>query len=142
MSNSIKLFFDENIAPSIMVDLRIAVNCEWAFVHFQERFVLGDKDQDWVGSLKDEPGWIVLTADRGSRSRKGDKLPDICVKHGITHILLDSQIHHMRGPQKLEALIQSWSNIVWVSESESGKGWLLTAELKPNGRTEFGVEPI
>ena len=51
----------------------------------------GTKDKVWNPKAARAGFRLVLTTDQGNKKR-GDKLPELCQKHGITHILMTSTL--------------------------------------------------
>lgn len=67
-------------------------------------------DSIWTERLKPE-GWVVVTADKG-RKKRGEKLPILCFRLGITLVRLTSTVHHLKMAEKapfLIAAVQEWN---------------------------------
>src|SRR5262245_57359260 len=69
-------------------------------------------DEVWVPQIAAE-GWIIITADRGKRGRqgKGEKLPLLCRRFAITHVMLSAAIHRKNGFEKTRAILAAWPDI-------------------------------
>lgn len=87
-----------------MVKLRELVPQGIEFYHLIDKYAAGDKDEDWIPKLRVEGGWVVITADAGKNSKVGQKLPDLCVIHQVTHIILKGQFHHKTTLEKSDLI--------------------------------------
>jgi hypothetical protein len=88
MGQPVKLMLDECLGRPIV----LAMN-EWlswenpspTIHHLTNYFISGSLDPEWIPKIKGQ-GWIIISQDKGSKGR--NKLPQICVECGITHIIL------------------------------------------------------
>jgi hypothetical protein len=70
--------------------------------HVLEYAPPGTRDEDWIPRLAPE-GWTVITSDGGRRPNKkrGEKLPRLCARYAITHVLLSPTVHVRTSFEKL-----------------------------------------
>lgn len=96
MSPGIRLLFDECVAPRLYKEVfaQFLIFCpeieETKHVIDLQR---GEDDEKWVPELA-AGGWIVISTDLGSKGTKGrgERLPIVCKKHNITHVLISGSI--------------------------------------------------
>ncbi len=62
----------------------------------------GVRDDEWARRLSSEPGWIVLTGDRGRG--KSPRLPAILPELGVTSVFMSASLQNAKGEDKLEAI--------------------------------------
>jgi hypothetical protein len=111
----LKLFFDECVSsPRLIKALQqfytdIDGNCEADIVRLQEKFVSGEDDSVWLTKLQSEGGWIVITKDQGRST--GPKLPTICPKLGITHVVLLGTLDHAGVEAWKQAFVDVWQTL-------------------------------
>jgi len=82
----------------------------------------GILDQDWIPRIAQE-GWIVITGDRGKSG--GQKLPLLCRRFFITHVLLSAAVHRQRGFEKQRAILHVWPEIALLPQMPKGSGFSL-----------------
>lgn len=132
MRNSLKLFFDENIgarlyrALSALLKLSKTRNIETAHL-IVDYSGEGLRDESWVPRLAGE-GWIVISADRGSGSRKkGTPLPIVCRENGITHVLISGKLHNKEQLEKACAILDVREKLYELDDAPKGTRYLLYA---------------
>jgi hypothetical protein len=116
MLHPIKLFFDECCSPKLPRKLVEVYEEDYPLIatrHLTDIFKKGIDDQDWLSVLKNEPDWIVVTADRGKDSKK-PKLPLICSKLGITHISMTPDLKNAGYSAHKQALLSTWPQIAMI----------------------------
>jgi hypothetical protein len=90
------LFFDQCLSARLpaIVKQTYAEDCQGGIraVHLSDWFKRDEDDSVWIPMLTGEPGWIVITADRGGDPKK-EKLPLLCSRHHITHISMTPNFH-------------------------------------------------
>ena len=138
-ARSIRFLFDENFGKPLVEDIaRLLLRAqpeEMAEVKhvldFQQEIGLqrqGVRDEVWIPSII-EGNWIVVAGDLGRRGlKKGEKLPHLCVRHGITHFLLSPTVHDRKSFRKLLTVLSVWHEMI-----------SLTLNSPPGSR--FFVEP-
>lgn len=83
----------------------------------------GTRDEVWLPKLAVE-GWTVITADRGSTANKmrGEKLPRLCARHGVTHVLLSSSVHMRTSFEKLLTVMSVWYELLEIAADPARRG--------------------
>ena len=132
MRNSLKLFFDENIgtrlyrALSALLKLSKRRNIETAHL-IVDYYGKGLWDESWIPNLVGE-GWIVISADRGSGSRKkGKPLPIVCRENAITHVLISGKLHNKEQLEKACAILDVREKLFELDNEPKGTRFLLYA---------------
>lgn len=97
----------------------------------------GCRDDDWVPRIANE-GYVVVSTDRGKKISRGAKLPILCRRNKVTHILLTGTVHKLNQFDKLRAIFCVWPLIVSASEAPPGSGYL----LKKTNSGGFDLVPI
>ena len=105
----------------------------------------GTYDEDWIPSLA-PGGWTVVTADGGRtpNKKRGEKLPQLCAQHSLTHILLSSYVHHRVTFEKLLIIMSVWYQLIEIAsdETQTGNRYLLEPQLPVRGRGKLTERPI
>ena len=121
-----------------MEQLLQLVSSDVPFVHIIDYFSQGEKDENWIPKLSAEGGWVVITADGGKQSKRGQKLPDLCWEYGITHVVLSSTLHSRKSHEKVGILTTFWNEIELLHEALAGSHYRL--RFKPlKGKTAVTV---
>jgi hypothetical protein len=126
MIGGLKLLLDENIGRPITES--IASILWWhesrpVVKHLLDIEQSGIRDSQWLKRLASE-GWVVMTADRAKRCG-GDKLPQICLQFGITHILIGGTLHNQKQFEKARAIIYLWPEILRTFKAKKGSRYSL-----------------
>ena len=108
------------------------------FYHIVDKYTAGDKDEDWISKLGTEGGWVVITSDAGRNSKVSQKLPDLCILHKITHIILKGQLHHKTTLEKTNLIATTWPFIENVFSSPQGSRYFLRLRT-PKGTQSLTV---
>lgn len=108
-----------------MEKLHQLVSSNASFVHIVDYFSQGEKDEHWIPKLSAEGGWVVITADGGKQSKRGQKLPELCWEYGITHVVLSSTLHSKKSSEKVGILAALWSQIEPLHEMPKGSHYHL-----------------
>lgn len=88
----------------------------------------GVHDEIWVPRLEKQ-GCIILTSDRGRGGKgKGEKLPLLCRRHGITHVLLSVALHHSKSDAKVRAIEEVFEELLALADAPRGGGYWLGYE--------------
>jgi hypothetical protein len=120
------------------------------FAHIRDYFGEKTPDSLWVPKMAEEGGWIVITSDGGKQSKKGDKLPELCEEHGVTHVVMSQKLHHKRSHEKIAAVVSLWEQIATLDSVPVGKGFDLrfrshkgavTIVLMPRDRKSIRKKP-
>lgn len=118
--------FDECIGWPILETVEPLLrlhNLPFRLKHVVE-YYKGAKDDEWVPEIA-RNGWIVITADRGVRPSRGGKLPFICKRNGVTHILLSGALHASNAAVKASCIVASWTDIYDTAQASPGSRFIL-----------------
>lgn len=94
------------------------------FAHLSDFEKDGTLDDDWVPRLAGHD-WIVISSDRGRTPSRGSKLPLVCKKYGVTHVLLSAAVHQLSGVDKSRAIISVWHQLTRLREFPRGSEHVL-----------------
>ncbi|MBL8868066.1 MAG: hypothetical protein JNK93_21145 [Planctomycetia bacterium] len=125
MNGPSHFLFDECIGKPLMLQLRQIVATESEFVHICDYYRQGIKDAEWVPRIAAEGRWVVITSDGGKGSKKGEKLPDLCLAHSLTHVILSSTLHKKNSREKVAVIAPLWSGIESLAFEPAGGRWQL-----------------
>lgn len=104
----------------------------------------GTWDEQWIPAIADQ-GWIIITGDRGGlgRKQKGAKLPIVCKRHGVTHVVLSATIHNKNSVQKLAAILTVWPELMKLVDAPRGSRHLLRIKgMAPGGPVVEQIDPL
>ena len=144
MTTPLKLLFDECLSGPLVKHL--AALLDYAKTPPDEVKLLVEHvgnysihDDVWVPKIAPE-GWIVVTGDSGKGGTgKGEKLPFVCAKSGVTHVMFSGKMHQWRGFDKARAFMSVWEEICELTTKPKGSAWLLRIV---NDRTVKLVEKV
>lgn len=131
----LRLFFDECCSPRLVKKLAElnAAKCPGLEInHLSDFFKRGDPDDKWLTLLKKKGEWIVVSADRGHQT-KGAKLPMVCRKLEITHLLFSSVLVKGGYTVQESVMIQIWGEITKLPLSPQGTQLTLSGKKGPTG---------
>jgi hypothetical protein len=92
--------------------------------HLLERFPPGMRDTEWIPQIAVE-GWIVVSCDRGSHSKAGEKLPQLCAEYGVSHVVMSRGMSNRTMHFRMLAVQSLWAEIVAVKDAPRGFGYSL-----------------
>ena len=121
MTRGARILFDENLGKPLVAAIAGLVRfsrdeCDIChLIDFVGRE--GEKDEAWIPRLKAD-GWLVITADRGKSG--GSKLPQICRKERVTHVLISGKLHNRPQFEKARAILVTWPDILNASSGTQG----------------------
>lgn len=125
MNGASHFLFDECIGKPVMLQLRQLVSTDSQFVHICDYYRQGIKDTDWIPRIAAEGRWVVITSDGGKGSKKGEKLPDLCRAHSLTHVVLSSSLHQKSSREKIAVIAPLWPGIEALAFEPAGGRWQL-----------------
>ncbi len=117
-----KLFFDECLSKRLPVQISQIYSEDYPdlkTLHLTECYEPGTPDEKWIPLLEKEKDWIVITADDGMGSNKA-KLPLICAKLGITHIVMTPALHQSPYREHKQAILCLWPQFVFIPQPPKG----------------------
>ncbi len=104
----------------------------------------GVRDEDWIPRIANE-GWIVISGDRGRGGmKKGEPLPRVCLKYGVTHVLLSRGVVHRCSADKILTVLSVWHEILELHSVPRGSRYHLEprADMLSQGRLVNRTPPI
>ncbi|HET6879499.1 MAG TPA: hypothetical protein VFI31_05070 [Pirellulales bacterium] len=84
----------------------------------------GEIDDVWIPKQASEGG-LLITTDRGKKKSRGGKLPVICQRHGLRHVMMSAAVHKLNQFDKLRALFSVWPKLIEASAAAPGAGFVL-----------------
>ncbi len=122
----LKILIDENIGQPITVSLANLLT--WHVLkpevkHIQEFYEKGTPDDEWIPQLSKD-NWIIISTDRGQKYG-GPKLPTICKKLNISHILISASLHKEKQFEKARAIVYVWPEIIGIPNDPPGTRYSL-----------------
>ena len=84
----------------------------------------GDLDDDWIPRFSGD-GYLLVTTDRGKKKSRGGKLPIICQRNGMRHVMMSAAVHNLNQFDKLRALFTVWPNLLSAANAVPGAGFVL-----------------
>jgi PIN like domain len=98
----VRFFIDNNLSPKLAQALHCLVRPDHEVIHLRERFPQDAHDADWMRTLAQEKGWVIISADTAIS----------------------------RNPHEVEAWKQAGHPIFFVKHSLLQQGfWLLASRL-------------
>jgi hypothetical protein len=136
VNEPVKLLFDECVGAHIAAGFGDFLRTQYAEAHevrhLSEFQKLGTADEIWIPDMASK-GFVAVTGDRGKNGR-GKKLPLLCVKYSMTHIMFLPSIHSMKSADKIRAVISLWEDIAKASKSPRGSRFMMSSagtDFKP-----------
>lgn len=120
-----KFLFDECLGRPLTQALRNLIafhRHQIGLLHIFDRFPPGTRDEVWVPAIARED-WIVVSVDRGKSP--GPKLPAICAKLGVRHILLAPSAAQLPQFEKARAFLRVWRDALNLAQAPAGTRALL-----------------
>ena len=128
MNEPVKLLFDECVGAPVAEHFGLFLKGIYPEPHevrhcldFQKQ---GIPDEQWIPEMA-RNRFMVITADRGKRTN-GKKLPLLCVKFAMTHIMFGPSVHDLKSSAKVLALGAVWEKIIAAYHGERGSRFLMT----------------
>jgi PIN like domain len=126
VSHPLKLLFDECVGKPVVDSLAALVSYTEPpplVGHILDFVRQGTPDDVWIPRIAAEE-WIIVSGDSGKRRRER-KLPFVCKKYGVTHVLFSGKLHQWSSVRKVQAIMQVWDQIVELPSKPKGSGWSL-----------------
>lgn len=131
----INIIFDECISSKMIAKINDIVQYHPSFSdtkihHLQDYYRKGIKDHQWIPQLNKD--WIIVTTDRGIKSKKDEKLPLICIQKKIKHVLISKGLHSRKQFYKAVAILYCWDEILNIKNQSLYLSYKLKLrDLKP-----------
>jgi hypothetical protein len=126
-TNSARLLFDECLGRPAVDLLKQLVAMgggdKPVLSHILEFAPSGTRDESWIPRLAPE-GWTVITSDGGRKPNKkrGEKLPRLCARYAVTHILISPYIHNLTSFEKLLSILSVWYPVLEIASDPARLG--------------------
>ena len=105
--------------------------------HVLDLTAAGTRDEVWIPRISRE-AWTVLTVDGGRTPNKlrGEKLPSLCARMAVTHVILSPAVHMRTSFEKLLTILSVWYELIALAEDRDGRGnrYLLEPMQRGHGR--------
>jgi len=92
--------------------------------HVVQLYGAGTLDDVWIPRAASE-GWIIVTTDRGKQKSRGGKLPELCKRYRLTHVVFSAGANKMRAFQKQRAIVDHWEELVALTKEPPGSCYSL-----------------
>jgi hypothetical protein len=132
VTQTLRLVFDDclsRIAVNALTTLARFSRGTVEFAHLADFTTQGRLDDDWIPEIAGK-GWVLVTTDRGKQPSRGGKLPALCRKFSLTHVMLSAAMHNKNQFDKLRSLFEVWPDLVKTSEAPPGSGYSLECTAK------------
>lgn len=138
-----RLLFDECIGKPVMLQLLPLVSPGLEVHHLVDKFKRGEQDEDWIPQLGTEGGWVLITSDAGIHSKAGQKLPDLCAEHKVTHLILSGKLHKKTTVEKITWIAAAWPFVEEIFSSPPGSRFRMRLKsCKGKNAITVVVEPV
>jgi len=131
---SFRLLFDECVGKPAMDAIHGVVKLgplrPLEMRHVLEYQRPGTPDSKWIPALAADGNWIVLTSDSGKSGRGGlaEKLPLLCLKHSVSHVILSPTMHLRPAFAKSRAILNAWEDIAAIMKHAAGSRFSLRGQ--------------
>lgn len=135
------LLVDENLPEMLVtkyIEPHLSVSNDGVrAVHFRTKFGPNGrwKDQDFVPKIAEDRRWVVLSADRGQKSKTFDALPLLCLNHHVTLIHVSSNVVGMGLSYYGAQIIGNWLPLVQAFKALKGSQFSLKNRSKRQSAT-------
>jgi len=99
----------------------------------------GTFDEVWIPQLAPQ-GWTVIKADGGRtpNRKRGEKLPHLCARFGVTHVLLSPSVHNRTTLEKLLTIFSVWYPLLEIADDPGRRGRRYVLEPLPSSARGHG----
>jgi len=129
----LRLLFDDCLSKRAVEALKtLASYSDGAadFAHLADLALSGQQDDEWIPKI--EKTKIIVSTDRG-RKNHGGKLPLICQREGITHVLFSGSVHKLNTFDKIRAMFAVWPDLLNAAVGSTGCGYILKVRNRGEG---------
>lgn len=127
-----KFFFDNNISPHLAHGIRelsaVMPDVE-SVIHLTDRFGRDALDLTWIGELKQDGPWYIVSIDRFKKQHGAER--EAIRRAGHTVFILDSQWSKQRFWSQSERLVKWWPQVVAYSAMVSGGAYRVPWQHSP-----------
>lgn len=140
MSAPLRLLFDDWLSKHAVNSLREIAQFSRGAVEVSYLATLnceGKLDDEWVPQLAGG-GYLLITTDRAKKKSRGSKLPVLCRRSGLRHVMLSAAVHSLSQFDKLRAIFSVWPKLLNAASAPPGAGFL----LKKTSLDAFDLVPV
>jgi hypothetical protein len=116
----VKLLLDNNLPPALARALHELTIREWEnlhlVTHLRDRFAANTPDTEWIATLAQEGGWVVITHDRLNKGLEREALK----RAGLKVFFLDRSWKDHNFWEKAVQLARWWPRIIEQAAGISG----------------------
>lgn len=131
-----KLLLNNNLPPALAHALNELTAREWdslhQVTHLRDRFTATTPDTEWIASLSQEEGWVVITHDRLNKGLEREALK----RAGLKVFLLDRSWKNHNFWEKSVQLTRWWPRIIEQAEGLRG-GAAMRVRWNFRGKGQF-----
>ncbi len=102
---------------------------------------MGTPDSKWVPEISKQGGWVVITGDRGKKSKVEDKLPLICRSQFVTHVMFSGGLNKRPAYYKGVAIATRLPELLETADAAPGTGYGLSMTSKGDFRLKVVWTP-
>lgn len=128
-----KFFIDHNLPPRLARAIDELCGHDHQVTHLKDKFDQSTSDVEWIETLAQEGGWVVISQDR---LKKGDHEKEAIRRSGLILFNLDKQWSRAAFWDKSQRLIQWWPHIIDQAERISG-GAAFRVRWRIGGKATF-----
>ena len=129
-----KFIIDNNLPPALAHALRELSKPEnHEVLHLKDRFAADTPDTDWINSLSQEGGWIVVTHDNLNKGLEREALR----RAGLLVFFLDKSWKDHKFWEKAHNLVKWWPRIIELAGGiEGGAAFQVKWNFSGKGKFE------
>ena len=129
-----KFLIDNNLPPALAHALRELSKPEnHEVLHLKDRFAADTPDTDWINSLSQEGGWIVVTHDNLNKGLEREALR----RAGLLVFFLDKSWKDHKFWEKAHNLVKWWPRIIELAGGiEGGAAFQVKWNFSGKGKFE------
>ncbi len=128
-----KFFFDNNLSPHLAHGIRelSATKPEIKdVVHLTDRFNRNVPDLTWIGDLKQDGPWCIISIDRFKKQHGAERAAILRAGHIV--FVLDGQWSKQGFWQQAERLVKWWPQIVLLAAQVRGGAYRVPWQYSPS----------
>ncbi|PIP02706.1 MAG: hypothetical protein COW18_14035 [Zetaproteobacteria bacterium CG12_big_fil_rev_8_21_14_0_65_54_13] len=131
-----KFFLDNNLSPALARALHeltyLASNKTHSVIALRDMFPANTQDTEWIQTLADEGGWVVISQDKFKKSME----PEVLRRAGLIVFLLGKSWKDQNFWSKAHQLVRWWPAIIEQTERLEGAA-AFEVPLRFSGKGKF-----
>jgi hypothetical protein len=130
----LKFFFDNQLPPHLAASIKALANADGdEVVHLRDRFKPDTPDVDWIRTLSEEGGWILICGDMNITRTKAERA--VWKNAGLVGFFLKKGWINQTPWEQAWRLVKWWPTIV-AQARIAAPGSTYYVHLQPNGKLE------